>query len=171
MRVVQKPYAFASLILATAMALTIALICSASPPIKKQWDVPWVRKTPGSRGVIVFIHGVTGDARSTWLSGDQFWPGMLTEDSTFNGQDIYVYSYPSPRFRKTFSIDDIAENMRLVLTDDGVLKHEEVTFICHSMGGIVARAFILKYRPIAAKIRFIYFFATPTTGSPYATLA
>jgi hypothetical protein len=40
------------------------------------------------------------------------------------------------------------------------------------MGGLVTRAFILKYRTaIASKIRFLYFYATPTTGSPYATLA
>jgi hypothetical protein len=39
------------------------------------------------------------------------------------------------------------------------------------MGGVVTRAFILKYRFVIPKIRLLYFFATPTTGSPYAKLA
>jgi len=96
---------------------------------------------------------------------------MLTHDPAFNGQDIYVYHYPSPRLQEAFSIDEIADNMRLVLTTDGVLQHDEVTFVSHSMGGIVTRAFILRYRNVAPKIRMLYFFATPTTGSPYAKLA
>jgi hypothetical protein len=57
------------------------------------------------------------------------------------------------------------ENMRLVLTTDGVLAHEDLTFVCHSMRGVVTRAFILKYRQFASKIRLLYFFATPTTGT------
>ena len=62
--------------------------------------------------------------------------------------------------------------MRLVLTADGVLRHDQLTFVSHRMGGIVTRAFILKYqRDVSRKIRLLYFFATPTTGSPYAILA
>jgi hypothetical protein len=38
------------------------------------------------------------------------------------------------------------------------------------MGGIITRAFLLKYRGVVPKIRFLYFFATPTNGSPYARL-
>src|SRR5262249_46145054 len=41
----------------------------------------------------------------------------------------------------------------------------------HSMGGIVTRAFIVRYQSqVVSKIRFLAFFATPTTGSPYAAL-
>jgi pimeloyl-ACP methyl ester carboxylesterase len=109
-----------------------------------------------------------GDERSTWTSGGQYWPEMLIHDLTFNGQNIYVYRYPSPLLNRTFSIDEIADNMRLVLTTDGVLSNNELTFVSHSMGGVITRAFILKYRNVVPKIRLLYFFATPTTGSPYA---
>lgn len=87
---------------------------------------------------------------------------MLILDPAFNGQNIYVYHYPSARSGRTFVIDEIAENMRLVLTTDGVLRHDELTFVSHSMGGLVTRAFILKYqREVTRKIRLLYFFATP----------
>lgn len=36
------------------------------------------------------------------------------------------------------------------------------------MGGLVIRAFLIKNRAIAEKVRFLYFFATPTTGSDIA---
>jgi hypothetical protein len=56
--------------------------------------------------------------------------------------------------------------MRLVLTTDGVLRYNELTFFSHSMGGLVTRAFIIKYRDVVPKIRRQDFFATPTAGSP-----
>src|SRR5438045_4810973 len=132
----------------------------------------WVRHDPMNHGVIVFVHGVMGDERSTWSFGASYWPEMLTHDSVFDGQNIYVYRYPSPRLGQTFSIDEIADNMRLVLTTDAVLQYNELTFVSHSMGGLVTRAFILKYRKdVVDKIRLLYFLATPTTGSPYARIA
>jgi hypothetical protein len=82
-----------------------------------------------------------------------------------------VYEYPSPTLDKSFSVDELADNMWLVLSTDGVLKHDSITFVSHSMGGVVTRAFILKYRDVVPKIRLLYFFATPTTGTPYAALA
>ena len=131
---------------------------------------PWIRNSGSAhaKGVIVFVHGVLGDARTTWSSGNSYWPELLTQDRTFDGQDIYVYGYPSPKLSRSFSIDEVADNLRLVLSDDGILRYTEITFVCHSMGGLVTRAFLLKYRAVAPKIRLVYFFATPTTGSPYA---
>lgn len=137
-------------------------------------QVPWIRKLGDAhaKGVIVFVHGVLGDPRTTWSNGRSYWPELLTRDQAFDGQDIYVYGYPSPKVGRSFSIDEVAENLRLVLNTDGVLRYKAITFVCHSMGGLVARAFIIKYQSqIVPKVRFLYFFATPTTGSPYAILA
>ena len=59
-----------------------------------------------------------------------------------------------------------------MLKTDGVLQHDQLTFVCHSMGGLVTRAYILKYRnEVVRKIRLLYFFATPTTGSAIAAVA
>jgi pimeloyl-ACP methyl ester carboxylesterase len=132
----------------------------------------WVRRESGNRGVIVFVHGITGDSQSTWTSGNAYWPEMLEHDPEFKGQDIYVYQYPSPRFDHSFSIDEIVDNMHSELTAARVIEHNDITFVSHSMGGVVTRAFILRYRnTVAPKIRLLYFLATPTTGSSYAKLA
>src|ERR1700692_2338120 len=42
---------------------------------------------------IVFIHGVLGDAVSTWTNGDSYWPKLLTTDHTFDGVDIFVLAW------------------------------------------------------------------------------
>jgi pimeloyl-ACP methyl ester carboxylesterase len=134
----------------------------------------WIRHLPQNRGVIIFVHGVMGDERGTWTStsGKAYWPEMLTHDPDFDGQNIYVYHYQSPRVGQAFSIDQLADNMRLILATDGVLREDNLTFVSHSMGGIVTRAFILRYRnDVVRKVRLLYFFVTPTTGSSYARIA
>lgn len=134
----------------------------------------WVRQLGAdkAKGVIVFVHGVLGDAQKTWSNGNTYWPELLTRDKTFDGQDIYVYEYPSPKLGKSYSIDELAENLRLMLDSDSVSRYKEIIFVSHSMGGLVTRAFLLKYQSrIMLRVRFLYFFATPTTGSPYAALA
>ena len=133
-------------------------------------NLPWVRNVPSNHGVIIFVHGVTGEERSTWTSDDgHFWPSMLLDDPAFEGENVYVYHYSSPRFGPALTVDQLADNMRLIFRADGVLRHKEITIVSHSMGGIVTRAFIVKYQQeMASKIRLLYFFATPSIGHDYA---
>jgi pimeloyl-ACP methyl ester carboxylesterase len=150
-------------------AIAIPLLASNNIQAK----LPWVRKQGASKahGVIVFVHGVLGNDFTSWQNGSSYWPELLIHDQTFDGQDIYVYKYPSPKLGKSFSISEIADNLRLVLSTDGVLKYKQITFVSHSMGGLVTRDFIVKYQSqVVPKIRLLAFFATPTTGTPYARL-
>ena len=66
------------------------------------------------------------------------------------------------------SIDELAENLRLILDSEGIRSGPELIFVVHSMGGLVTRALLTKYRDIAQRVKLIYFFATPTTGSEQA---
>jgi pimeloyl-ACP methyl ester carboxylesterase len=136
----------------------------------------YLQRLPTNDTVIVFVHGIFGDAKDTWRNAQTgaYWPRLLLEDNEhiFRATNIYVYQYPSPIFGKTYSIDELAENMRLVLTNDGVFTaHKEVVFLAHSMGGLVVRSLLVKYERFAEKVRTIYFFATPTTGSAIANIA
>lgn len=150
------------------------LSCSheLEPPVVST-DFPGYARDTGSRtGVIVFVHGVIGNARSTWTNekAKAFWPQLLTEDNAFNGFNVYVYEYPSPLFRNSLNQDEVAENMRLHLEDAGITDHSEIIFLVHSMGGIVTRGYLQKYQDVADRVRFIYFFATPTEGAEIARL-
>jgi pimeloyl-ACP methyl ester carboxylesterase len=136
-------------------------------------DFPeYVRDTGGRAGVIVFVHGVLGNARSTWTNDEShaFWPQLLTEDEVFDGFNIYVYEYPSPLFSTSLNQDEVAENMRLRLEAAGVTDHSEIIFLVHSMGGIIARSYLQKYQDVADRVKFIYFFSTPTEGAEIARL-
>ena len=129
----------------------------------------YIRHSPGADTIIAFVHGVMGDAVSTWTSqSGAYWPTLLTEDHTFDGADIYVYSYPTGLWA-TLSIDELAENMRADLKANGVSDYKKIIFISHSMGGLVTRSYLIKNQQVAAHTSFAYFFATPTTGAQIAS--
>jgi triacylglycerol esterase/lipase EstA (alpha/beta hydrolase family) len=122
-------------------------------------DVPssFVRQSPNSTTVIVFVHGIFGNGQDTWTNGSAYWPSLLKSDSTFDGADIFVDSYPTTSWA-TLSIDELAENMRLQFNANGVAKYQRIVLLAHSMGGLVTRAYLLKNREVSPRVLFIYFF-------------
>lgn len=155
-------------VLLLAMLLLISFLPSATHAESK-----YIRKGPVADRVIVFMHGILGDSVSAWTNtkNSAYWPSLIVADPTFNGNNVYVYEYPSPFLGKSFSLDEVAENFRLIAESDALVNHKEIIFLSHSQGGLVARAFLLKYRDYARLVRFMYFFATPTEGSPSVSLA
>ena len=135
-------------------------------------DSRYVRNEPSKTTVIVFVHGVTGDGTSTWTNSQTgaYWPALVAADSAFKRANVYVFEYPSPSVGRSLSVNELAEAMRRRLQSDGVLAYPELIFLSHSMGGLVTRAFLLKNRTDASKVKMAYFFATPTEGSPSAIL-
>lgn len=159
---------------ARRISLILLLVCAVSWTFGEavaQTRSHYVRKDDAADTVIVFVHGVLGDSVSTWTNDNKaYWPELLTKDRAFDGTDIYVYQYPTSA-NATLSIDELAENMRLMLDTSGVSSHSRIVFLVHSMGGLVTRAYLLKNRRVADRVAFIYFFSTPTTGSEMAGLA
>src|ERR1700678_2867067 len=152
--------------------LGIGLMLGATPLFAAGPQSGYVRNNHG-KGVIVFVHGLTGDGTTTWTneSTGAYWPDMVSHDKLFDGFDIYVYEYPSPRLSNTYLPDELAEDMRLHFASDKILQHDQIVFLVHSLGGIVTRSYLTKYRKAAEKVAFVYFFSTPTTGSDGAGLA
>lgn len=142
--------------------------CAVWPQASK-----FVRHDRSNSTVIVFVHGVLGDSIATWTNASTkaYWPTLLVNDSTFNSANVYVFQYPSPTVGTAHSVNELAEVMRRRLEVDGVFEHRELIFLSHSMGGLVTRALLLKYRHYASQVRLAYFLSTPTEGSPSAALA
>ncbi|MET4720782.1 pimeloyl-ACP methyl ester carboxylesterase [Bradyrhizobium japonicum] len=131
----------------------------------------YVKSTPGASSVIVFVHGILG-SKETWThKNGTYWPDLITKDPFFSGYDVYVYEYPTRLFGAGFSIDEIAENMRLLLEADLVTNYKEIIFVSHSMGGLATRAFLNRNSKLSERVRLAFFFSTPTTGSEIASLA
>jgi pimeloyl-ACP methyl ester carboxylesterase len=124
--------------------------------------------------VIVFVHGALGDPRDSWTNADTkaYWPVLMKGDPSFNDFDIYVFGYPSSYARPSYTLDEVVEVMRKDFAMDGVFtRHKKIFFLCHSMGGLVVRAFLNEYQKQAAQVPMIYFFSTPTTGAQIARIA
>lgn len=123
--------------------------------------------------MLVLVHGLTGNGKSSWTSTNgTYWPDLMRDDPVFREFDIYVYQYETRLFGNCLPITDIANNMRVHLKNDDVLAgHEQVVFMAHSMGGLVVRQFLLRNREEANKIPLAMFFATPTAGSNKADIA
>jgi hypothetical protein len=123
--------------------------------------------------VIVFVHGVFGDACSTWKARNgAYWPDLVAHDDLFSGSDVYVYNFPTPKLRASYNVGELAADMKLHLDDagiPGVYKH--VVFVAHSMGGLIVRSYLLDSRPDPKRFPVLLFYATPTTGADIANLA
>lgn len=148
--------------------LCATFLCSANAQQKNGW----IRHTgpDASLGAIVFVHGFTGNSSETWSNGNAYWPNLLTTDPVFNGQDIFAFEYPSRKFSVSFTIDEAASDLCTTIESLKLDQYRQLTFVAHSLGGLVVRSCLLNHRKLAGRIRFLYFYATPSKGSPYAAL-
>lgn len=157
---------YISSLLTFAFSLTIVATMARAETIPSKY----VRQAANADTVIVFVHGVIGDAVSTWTAKNgTYWPALLAKDPTFDGADIYVYSYATG-YWGSLSIDELAENMRADFVANGIAGYKKIIFLSHSMGGLITRAYLLKTKEVAAHTLFAYFYSTPTTGSQIASL-
>lgn len=131
-------------------------------------------RNQNNKRVVIFVNGIFGNAITSWTNSNtnKYWPAMLRDDPTFNDLDIYVFSFDSPKIEAAQTIDELARRMEVYLDSEKVIQsHKQAVFICHSMGGLVTRAYLLRSRPAPEKVPMIYFFATPTTGANVTSIA
>ena len=151
------------------LAVCVALILSSTAGSAAS---RFVKHQPGSDTLIVFVHGVTGDGTSTWTNERTraYWPSLVANDPVFATANVFAYEYPSPIAGRSLNINELAEDLRLTL-GEVLLANQRLVFVAHSMGGLIVRQYLIKYREVGDRVALIYFYATPTTGSPMALLA
>ena len=130
----------------------------------------WIRK-PSISASVVFIHGfLSGD--DCWLhKNGSFWPEMLKKQSGFEDLGIYSFTYLTDIFSGNYKLSDIVSSLKEHLTLDNVTNCQDLIFVCHSMGGIVARKYIVQRAQdlIDLKINIgLFLLASPSLGSDYA---
>ena len=139
---------------------------------QSHYERPVTTGGPYKERVIVFVHGIFGDADGTWrYSPSVYWPSLLLADDAFRDSDVYVASYPTPYLGNTMTVDEVVTNLNNRLISDGIFsKHREVIFVCHSLGGLVIQRLLLTFREYARQVPLIYFYSTPETGAQIAKL-
>lgn len=124
-------------------------------------------------GVVLFIHGVTGNATDTWTeeATGTYWPDLIAADPAFDGFATYLFEYRSPRLDQSLRIADIARGFAQFVSEDGLDTVPELVVIAHSMGGLVLRSYLLSTPDVAPNLTTAFFFGTPTAGSQLARSA
>lgn len=129
---------------------------------------------PQSSQLIVFIHGIGGDPRTTWRNGTFYWPQELFNDKDFSHYDVLVFGYLS-ECGPSFNIREIAISLETQLNKHlRKKKYKSMSFVAHSMGGLVTREFILnRHHRMSRKvpIRSVVMLSTPNLGSNLVLLA
>jgi hypothetical protein len=132
----------------------------------------WVRKPAGETSV-VFVHGILSSGEKCWRnSNGAYWPELLEQEPALAELGIYVYTYQTGVFSGTYSISDIVDDLKERLFNlDNVINNHQIIFVCHSMGGIVVRKFIVERILDIKKENLsigLFLVASPSLGSDYA---
>ncbi|KIP16525.1 PGAP1-like family protein [Burkholderia sp. MSHR3999] len=116
----------------------------------------WYRNYEANE-VLVFVHGVLSDSRNCWLACEKatnhiaYWPTLISSDPRFRNVGLYLGGYHTDVDSGDFPLQQCAAQLFSYLkTPDSlgrppVLSKRKITFVCHSMGGIVARYLLCEY--------------------------
>jgi pimeloyl-ACP methyl ester carboxylesterase len=134
----------------------------------------FVRKR-GTDKIIIFVHGVLGDARGTFTNGAtrKFWPQLITEDADMDSYDVLSLSFDAG-ITSGLSLEQIATVVRTELEDRKILEnYDEIYFVTHSMGGLVVKRLILdlwqaRSPVLDQQISGVIFISTPAKGANVA---
>jgi hypothetical protein len=135
-------------------------------------EAGWVRKSRNGT-TVVFVHGILSNIDDCWLSASNgaFWPRMVYEEESIKDVGVYLFEYRADVFAGTYSLDDAAAWMRDHFRVDKVSSERQLLFVCHSMGGIVVRRFLvqeqLKIIERAQRVG-LFLVASPSLGAQYA---
>jgi pimeloyl-ACP methyl ester carboxylesterase len=133
--------------------------------------------SPDADHLVVFVHGLCGDANTTWTNTATHFvfPEELARDFAAEKQSAYVFVYDYvSHLEGGPSILSIADHLEFEIGE--LLKkhpYRTLRIVAHSMGGLVAREYILRRQPRAhpqLKVTNVVLLATPNNGSELADL-
>jgi len=109
----------------------------------------WIYGNPPGTGLVVFVHGFSGDARSTW----EDFPKLLPLDADLRGYDFCFWGYPTSvnplnvLKRLVWSdnpdLNTLGHGLRALL-DNATRGYRKIILAGHSMGGLIIQLFILE---------------------------
>jgi pimeloyl-ACP methyl ester carboxylesterase len=139
----------------------------------------WFSFDEDSSTAIVMVHGYFSSAAKCWTSPDgAHWPTLIAADPRTNGIPIFLGGYHTSSRSGTYGVHECAEELYRALKRTSVsgapgpLSKPNIIFVCHSMGGIVVRHLLERYRETFREQNVgLCMFASPSLGSGYADLA
>lgn len=132
----------------------------------------WVKRGSPTAPVVVFIHGVLSNGESCWRhESGAYWPDIVAADPEMADLSVYVFTYRTGFFSGSYRLADAVDALKEHLALDGITGSSGIVFVCHSMGGIVARKYLVsratelieRHAQVA-----IFLLASPSLGAEYA---
>jgi len=133
----------------------------------------------GAVADIIFVHGLGGDAESTWTAKNSglSWPQMLVQD--IPGVSIHSLAYDAALLNWLGGAMPLSDRANEVLDEleSCNIGKRPIVFICHSLGGLVVKQLLRAADPLPAQhhwkriydaVEKIVFLATPHAGSDTA---
>jgi len=133
--------------------------------------------SPDADDLVIFIHGLCGDATTTWTNKTNttnfVFPEELARDFAKEKQPAYIVSFNYvSRLQGGPSVLSIADHLEFEIGE--LLKkhpYRTLRIVAHSMGGLVAREYLLR-RQLRAhpelRVTNIVLLATPNNGTELA---
>ncbi|SDE57064.1 ABC-three component system protein [Kordiimonas lacus] len=127
---------------------------------------------------IVFIHGLMGDAHSSWSHNGKpegFWPRWLSEE--FPAANVWVFNHPAGAAGSILSDDgmSILQRAQAAITsfETEDIGSRPIIFITHSLGGLITKKLLrIAFDSVDEDVHRIFentdsviFLATPHNGS------
>ncbi|MDH5670049.1 MAG: alpha/beta hydrolase [Nitrospira sp.] len=127
-------------------------VCKKLPPKASQSIPYWYQFDKTSDTVVVFVHGILGNSRDTWLHVDSsnhkkhtYWPALVYDDiDNFEKPSIFLGGYYTDPDSGEYGLSDISKDLYRALDSRDsagrrVLDKRNILFVTHSTGGLVAR--------------------------------
>jgi len=130
----------------------------------------WIRRPQGEAASAVFVHGVLSSGEKCWRHDNgSYWPELLKNEPELGPLGIYVFTYHTGLSSGNYGLDDIVDNLEACMQIDHVLECKRLIFVCHSMGGIVVRRFLVARAIELIEMEIdLFLVASPSLGSSYA---
>lgn len=132
----------------------------------------WLQE-PQNGCAIVFIHGLFSSSETAWRSEKTNWPNLVQEEAALSGYGVYLFDYEAKISAGNYSLSDASTALNEYFGLDGLRRMRQTIFVAHSMGGIVARHFIVSRRELFIETQMtlgLFLIASPSLGSDYANL-
>jgi pimeloyl-ACP methyl ester carboxylesterase len=150
----------------------------AEPLPKLSQNIVYLRGPGNSTDkLVVFVHGIFGNARDTWTNDQTraYWPQLVVEDQGLEDFAVMVAEVKSPYIKKALTLEQAASLIGQRLQDEGVYRRfNRVFFVGHSMGGLISRRIVVDLMTKEHELRrvgAVLAISTPTDGSTLAQLA
>src|ERR1700731_1507249 len=103
----------------------------------------WVERHKLNNSLLVFIHGIFGDATNTWRGIPNLLQNDFASDPRICSYDSYLFEYPSTLFNQVPFDPYILDQLDIFLK--GLPdKYQTTVLVGHSQGGLLAKLYVLR---------------------------